>query len=571
MSIKLIEREICRFLSSTEPEVICISGHWGVGKTFAWNKFLKQASDRKEIGLKRYAYVSLFGVNSLDELKYAVFENSVKTTEIGVEPSLETLQSNTVAAVERFGRKSLWFVQQIPFVKNYVGGMGPVWFMSVKDTIICLDDIERRGKGLHIRDIMGLASTLKEHKHCKAVLILNDEALEADKAEFETYYEKVVDSTLRFAPTATECADIALAGKTKTDRLLRENCLALGISNIRVIKKIEQSVRKIEPMLGAFDEEVLFQASHSLSLLGWSLYEPAKAPPLEFLKRRKHAHFFDHQENIPANEASWNALLEAYRFTALDEFDLLLLQGLRDGYFDEVAVEAQARELDRIVTANKHDNSFAEAWRLYHDSFEDNETQVLEAINGAFVRNVRNISLTNLNGTVRLFKDLGWTEKAGEIIRCYVESHGENQSAFDLENFPFRENVTDPDVVTALNAKFETFHDDRDVAKTLLGMSNGWSPDDVRFLSRLPADEFYALFKNNSGRTLHKLINACLQFDRIVNASNPMRTISRKAKEALSRIGNESRINSRRVAKYGIAPEPGGAPPALPANEGGHE
>src|SRR6266568_459772 len=103
MSIQLIQSEIRRFLSTTEPEVICISGHWGVGKTFAWTRFLKDAQSQNEIALKRYSYVSLFGVNSLDEFKYSVFENSIQTCEIGSEPSLETLQSNTVAAVERFG------------------------------------------------------------------------------------------------------------------------------------------------------------------------------------------------------------------------------------------------------------------------------------------------------------------------------------------------------------------------------------------------------------------------------------------------------------------------------------
>ena len=101
MSIQLIENEIRRFLSTPEPEVICISGHWGVGKTFAWNRFLKDAKAKNDIALTRYSYDSLFGVGSLDEFKYSVFENSVNASQIGVEPSLESLQSNTLAAVER--------------------------------------------------------------------------------------------------------------------------------------------------------------------------------------------------------------------------------------------------------------------------------------------------------------------------------------------------------------------------------------------------------------------------------------------------------------------------------------
>jgi tRNA A37 threonylcarbamoyladenosine biosynthesis protein TsaE len=61
VSMRLIEDEISRFLSTTAPEAICISGHWGVGKTYAWNRFLKDVQAAKKIALPRYSYVSLFG------------------------------------------------------------------------------------------------------------------------------------------------------------------------------------------------------------------------------------------------------------------------------------------------------------------------------------------------------------------------------------------------------------------------------------------------------------------------------------------------------------------------------
>ena len=77
MSIELLEKEIRRFLASADAEVLCISGKWGVGKTFAWNKYLQEADRDGAIGLKRYSYVSLFGRNSLDDVRSAIFENTV--------------------------------------------------------------------------------------------------------------------------------------------------------------------------------------------------------------------------------------------------------------------------------------------------------------------------------------------------------------------------------------------------------------------------------------------------------------------------------------------------------------
>jgi len=45
----LVKREIVRFLKSEEPEVLCIRGKWGVGKTYSWKQYLKEAFDRGQI------------------------------------------------------------------------------------------------------------------------------------------------------------------------------------------------------------------------------------------------------------------------------------------------------------------------------------------------------------------------------------------------------------------------------------------------------------------------------------------------------------------------------------------
>jgi hypothetical protein len=65
------------------------------------------------------------------------------------------------------------------------------------------------------------------------------------QAEFETYFEKVVDARLVFVPTAAEAIAIALQKNDTISKLLRQNCETLSISNIRVIKKIERLARCI--------------------------------------------------------------------------------------------------------------------------------------------------------------------------------------------------------------------------------------------------------------------------------------------------------------------------------------
>jgi hypothetical protein len=556
VSIELVENEIRRFLSSSEPEVTCITGRWGVGKTFAWRKYLSDASCKRQIALGRYSYVSLFGINSLEEFKYSIFENSVKSSEIGVEPSLETLRSNTVAAAERLGRKSLSFLQQMPFVKSYVGSLGPAWFLTVRNTIVCVDDIERRGANLSTREVLGLASMLKEQRGCKLALILNADALEDDQQEFRKYYEKVVDTSLNFAPSAAECANIAFHANTSATKLLVDYCVKLGISNIRLMKRIERSVRDVEKMLTGFDPQVLAQAVQSVALLGWSLYEPNTAPSIDFLRNKRGKELFTGKDRppVPENEAAWNALLDVYGFTSMDALDKALLEGVSCGYFDPTVITKLAAELDKQFAALKLNSSFQQSWDLYHESFDNNQEQVLDAMYAAFMSSVEQISPLNMNSTVTLFKSLGRPEQAAEMIAHYVEKRSDESGLFDPQSYLMFGELTDPDVSKAFKDKHASVKHQLDATTVLwsIANTNSWNPEDVVCLSELSVDDYYKMFKGNKGKDLRKLINACLQFDRFGNATPEMKEVSKRAKDALIRIAKESPINARRVKPYGV-------------------
>jgi hypothetical protein len=95
-SLKLVQAEVNRFLQSANPEILCVSGEWGVGKTYTWQILLDDAIAKRKIALNQYAYVSLFGLNSLESLKLAIFENS----EFLLEP-----EEGVTAAAKELGNK----------------------------------------------------------------------------------------------------------------------------------------------------------------------------------------------------------------------------------------------------------------------------------------------------------------------------------------------------------------------------------------------------------------------------------------------------------------------------------
>src|SRR5262249_2815855 len=151
------------------------------------------------------------------------------------------------AYVSKIGswRKLTRIAQSIPVVKNLIGGDATslVSFMTIRDQIICIDDLERRGKQLDVGDVLGLISYLREQRNCKVVLILNDEQLEGDDLRaFRKNIEKVVDVSLVYEPTSEQSVRIAITATDDSSHKVAERCTALGITNIRVIKRIARFV-----------------------------------------------------------------------------------------------------------------------------------------------------------------------------------------------------------------------------------------------------------------------------------------------------------------------------------------
>src|SRR5262249_55169435 len=247
----------------------------------------------------------------LDELKYLIFEATVKKDQVAAGANLDTLKS-TIESAEGLGRKYAWALNLIPGLKNYLTVAAPAFFLTVRNQIICIDDLERKGSKLEAGDVLGLISFLKEERACKVALLLNDEALEsADRKKFDTYLEKVVDVSLRFDPSANESVNIALTVDDPVSQRVGELSIALGIANIRIIKKIERDVRAIRPLLAKYDDEVFRQVAASLALFVWSNCQPGEAPTFEFLMTKKAKDFYRlrKEEELPPNEAAWNALL----------------------------------------------------------------------------------------------------------------------------------------------------------------------------------------------------------------------------------------------------------------------
>jgi hypothetical protein len=557
MSIEVIKDQIFQFLSSDEPEVMAIKGEWGVGKTFSWKKFLKDASSENKIILDRYSYVSLFGINSLEAFKYTIFQNVVNREIIGTEPSIETFNNNTGSLIESFGRQSLKIFKDTPIIKSFSPAIDTISFLSLNRTIICIDDLERKGKGLEIKDVLGLVSLLKEQKKCKVVLLLNDG--EDGLEDYEKYREKVIDIELAFAPNPEECALIAYSDENPYHSKLRELTASLGIRNIRILKKIERLVMLSSLLTEGFEPEISTQVMHTLVLYTWCYFYSKSnddIPTLEFVTSKGYALFGigGDKVKVTEKEKKWQTVLQAYGYQLTDDLDNVLAEAVKTGYFVEEKFKEKAFNKNQEIVASKSEGSFLEAWRLYHDSFNDNGDEVINGLYESFKKNCKYITPTNLNGTVSLFRELGEEAKASEIIDIYIESRKDETHLFNMMENNFFGDIRDDEVISKFNNKYNksvTTESAKQVLDRIAG-KNGWNQSDEVVLANTSVDDYYNLFKSEVGRHLSSFVTTCLKFGQFGNTSDQQKEIAKRSIEALRRIASESEINKRRVKRFGV-------------------
>lgn len=207
MSVIQVEKALHDFAVKRMGSAIVLKGEWGTGKTYLWNSVIEK--HRLNFARVNYSYVSLFGINSLADLKRSIFDNSVPSKSAGVVTTKNSVVENIkkldfsdgvvgLRKIFGYGREA-----KIPYVGSFGGVIDSIQYSLVTETIICIDDFERRGNSLSARDVLGLVSNLIEKKNCSVILILNEGSLKPDD-EFFTYSEKVFDYEIIFSPSVQE-------------------------------------------------------------------------------------------------------------------------------------------------------------------------------------------------------------------------------------------------------------------------------------------------------------------------------------------------------------------------------
>lgn len=559
MSQQRALEQIERFLANADPEVLSISGRWGVGKTYLWDETLK--AQRANTPVRSYAYVSVFGLRSLDALKTAIVQSTVPLDGKELEPTVDSFLEHvsSFSGLKRLGeqtaRKGITLFSKgastLPYVGKLADLLAPGAALLIRDQIICIDDIERAGQGLDVADVLGLVSSLRERRRCKVVLLLNEDGLGDQGVKYRAFLEKVVDQAVKFEPTADESAGAAIEASDVLGQELARQTIKLGIRNIRVIRRIRRFLCQIEPELVGLNDRVTDQVVRSMALMGWCVFEPSLAPDLEGIRRYAQFGGMFSEEKRSKDELKVEQLLRAYDFNSFDALDELVLEGLLAGSFDRPALRVELKSIDSKVAKQEVREMIAKPMSIFRDGIGNDTAEFLEALAVAIEQYGEAMDPRDASDALRFLRELGRPEEADRLLPIYVTAQQGKQREF-FAVYAQSDGRVDPQITDAFNGKLAQMPLVRDPAEILLKIasSRSWNPEDIAYLASVPPEGFDEMLTTLKGDDFHAVVSMALDFGNFDPRRDNEGELASRMAAALVRASALSELNRLRLKAY---------------------
>ena len=222
-----LEKRLIDLIYEESSFAIALTGEWGIGKTQFWKSFYEE--NHENLGVNKYSYVSLFGIDSIEALKFEIALSTHETTQ----------KKDYLSGLKGIFKKSLEAIDLPKLEGTGVtlslskGMISSAMSSLIGDTLICIDDIERLSENLDIKDVMGLVNHLSLEKNCKVLVILHD--VKANE-QFQEYKEKVFDEVLILDESLT--AIEKLVNDNDLFATYNEFYQVMGIKNIRFYQRV---------------------------------------------------------------------------------------------------------------------------------------------------------------------------------------------------------------------------------------------------------------------------------------------------------------------------------------------
>ena len=519
MSIQIVKQRLGAAFKEVTPKVVFLTGGWGEGKTHQWRLALKEAQAQAKP--PNFAYVSLFGIGSLNDARRRLAEEFVAAIRI---PGQEGTLGSKVSELTTTARymQAIKFLPLLPFLGKAEMLLNELSFSVVRNAVICIDDIERKGTGLSVADIFGLALFLKEERGCRVVLIANDKKLEgSDATAAQTFLEKVVDEHVHFAPTPQEACDIALGTDPGQPTLmLRDHLLSLNVANIRVIGRLNRLVTEMANTVHGVDEKVLRIGVLALAIFGVGHYMPdGEYPTIDFAVGRNEVNWLRYAGARANNGAQpteeemqhtkWDEILNRVGSPSSDPFEAALADAIRHGYL-RTDLRRLAEDLAGRIGMRDLSEQYHQAWTDFWQSRNGSGNELLDSLAQITRMALPAIGPGDLRQGYDVFVAAGREAQADALLADFIEINQLRPQIFDRSKAAFPENFTGR-FGEQLNAAASQYIVRPTTEEALDRLdANAYNSDDARIVAQASQEELEQLLKASTGRKFRSRVLSLL-------------------------------------------------------------
>lgn len=191
---------------------VLIKGEWGIGKTY----FLR----KKYLCNKKHIYISLFGLDSIEEIKIEIYSKLNKVLNF-IKNGINRMKGSSI---------NLPFTSiSIPYLENDIEKA--IEKKCKKERfIIVIDDLERKSSNIKMEAILGIIESISNIKNSLIIVVANENKItEKEKSIYLNFSEKVIQKIYN-----VDCYSY-----TASDKILKNSIDAIDID--KELKKIISS------------------------------------------------------------------------------------------------------------------------------------------------------------------------------------------------------------------------------------------------------------------------------------------------------------------------------------------
>jgi hypothetical protein len=398
---------------------VLIDGPWGVGKTYLIKGLLDKYYSAAERDQERYAFVSLFGLNSVDQIDAALLASQYSVLENGAAKIAGRLVQSTL----KFARMD--FTRQPGELKDRLAASAYIF-----------DDLERCE--LPVNTVLGYINELVEHDGCKVIIIANQREITEDE-DYRRRREKLVGKTLIVQAAFDEALDhfISKVSDAGTGTFYAQNRSDIDtlyqqsqLNNLRILQQTMWDFERVYSALESRHHENSVAMSDLFRLVFAVSFElkSGRIKAEDIARRHRQIAEMARMQSGEAEASPAISMHERYPETNFDSSilsDELLIDILEKGLVDSAAVRSWLDQSPLFLPSIEEP-----AWRTVWHFLERKEADVKPAVD-ELERQFAARELTVPGEVHHVFGLRLWLARIGAIPRSTAEVAAECRSYVD--------------------------------------------------------------------------------------------------------------------------------------------